>query len=826
MCVLGTLEVYRQPYGMGVRLDDGPGFAGAKITPHYDSLLVKLTARAKARDDAIKRMVRALEEFRVRGVTTNKPFLLGVLRSDEFLDGNDVTTHFIKEHPELLEAPLTANRAQKILEYLANLAVNGQDPSLGAVNPPDPHRVVATLPSFQVISDSPKGDQSSSDLPELNRNVFVKHGAKEFSKRIRERTQKARETEGMVGGGMLTDTTWRDAHQSLLATRVRTYDMKRVAEDTAIGLNDLFSIEMWGGATFDVCLRFLKECPWERLATLREDVPTIPFQMLLRGANAVGYTSYPDNLLREFCDLSVQHGMDIFRVFDSLNYVENLKCGVDIVANSGGIAECAICYTGDVFDKERGPYNLEYYLSLARELVDTMDIHILCIKDMAGLLTPQAATLLIGSLRAEFPNLPIHVHTHDTSGVGVTAMTNALFAGADIVDSCMDSMSGMTSQPSMGAIVKTLEGTSCDTGLDMGNVNKINEFWEETRQHIYAPFESGQKSGSSDVFENEIPGGQYTNLLFQSNQLGLTGQWSNIKKTYAEANQVLGDIIKVTPSSKVVGDLAQFMVQNELSRQDVEDRAEELSFPQSVVEYFQGYIGIPPFGFPEPLRTKVLNGRTMEDGRVSFTGRPGAEMDDYDIKGSEESLKTKYGSERIARRDTVSHALYPAVFDDFMTHREKYHDLSVLDTRTFTNGVEIGEEVEIEIEQGKTLVVKMKSISSEPDDEGYREVIFELNGRTRRIMVLDENSAVEIVTRPKASVGVKGSVGAPMPGVVVSVKVKVGDKISSGDSLAVLSAMKMETVVAAPVSGIVRDIVVEQGDTLKAGDLIIDIEEE
>jgi pyruvate carboxylase len=488
-----------------------------------------------------------------------------------------------------------------------------------------------------------------------------------------------------------------------------------------------------------------------------------------------------------------------------------------------------MCYIGDVSDFERGPYTKEYYLNLARQIVETMEVDILCIKDMAGLLTPQAATELIGALREEFPSLPIHVHTHDTSGVGVSAMRNALLAGADVVDSCSDAMSGMTSQPSMGALVKSLQGTSCDTGLSLENINRIGDFWEETRQ-VYAPFESGQKSGSSDVFVNEIPGGQYTNLLFQSQQLGLAGEWSNIKRAYAAANDVLGDIIKVTPSSKVVGDLAQFMVQNKLTKEQVIEQAEELSFPQSVVEYFQGYIGIPPFGFPEPLRTRVLKGKKMEDGRVSFEGRPGAELHPYDFEGERAKLQERWGEDQIREVDLMSHALYPAVFEKFMESREQYHDLGVLDTRTFANGLSVGEEVEIEIAKGKTLLVLLKSVSNEIDEEGFREVTFELNGRTRRMRVHDKTASVDIVSRPRALAGIKGSIGAPMPGVVVGVKVKPGDHVSGGDPIAVLSAMKMETVVTTPVSGTVTEVVVGEGDNLKPGDLIItvteDVEEE
>ena len=440
---------------------------------------------------------------------------------------------------------------------------------------------------------------------------------------------------------------------------------------------------MWGGATFDVSMRFLNECPWDRLGRMREAVPDIPFQMLLRGANAVGYTSYPDNVVYKFCDVAKKHGMDVFRVFDSVNYIENMRLGIDAVGAAGGIIEAAVCYTGDV-SAPNARYNLDYYVNFARQLVQ-LGAHVLAIKDMAGLLTPKAATLLISTLRKEFPDIPIHVHTHDTAGTGVASMLACAAAGADVVDAAIDSMSGLTSQPSMGAIVGSLQGTALDTKLDLEQLTAINEYWEECRG-IYAPFESGQKSGSSDVFKHEMPGGQYTNLLFQSQQLGLAGQWPAIKKSYAAANRLLGDIIKVTPSSKVVGDLAQFMVQNNLSEEMVIEKASTLSFPSSVVEYFQGYLGIPPFGFPEPLRTKVVKGKKLPNGKECFDGRPGAEMKPLDFSQVKENLSLKFPLNTISETDVVSYSQYPKVFEEFLTVKNKYGDLSVLDTRTFVEG--------------------------------------------------------------------------------------------------------------------------------------------
>lgn len=640
----GTISVFRMPGGMGIRLDDGPGFPGAKITPHYDSLLVKITAHARTRQDAARKLTRAIREFRVRGVKTNKSFLLNVLCHDDFLNGI-VDTGFIAANPHLLDRLQEKDRAQKLLYYIGNTIVNGTPKELGAVGDA-PSAVDPIVP--KVVPN-----QGQMVGPSL-KQIFDNEGPDAFARAVRQRK-----------GLLVTDTTWRDAHQSLLATRMRTIDMLNIAEPTSIALSKAYSLECWGGATFDVALRFLREDPWDRLAAIREAVPDIPTQMLLRGANAVGYTSYADNVVFEFCRMAKETGMDVFRVFDSVNYIENMKLGIDAVGTAGGIVEAACCYTGDVSNPKRGMYNLEYYLNFVKQLND-LGIHVLCIKDMAGLLKPQAATMLIGAIRKEFPNLPIHVHTHDTAGTGVASMLACAHAGADAVDGAMDALSGTTAQPSLGAIVAATQGTDLDTGLDLAQIQAVNEYWEECRG-LYAPFESGQKTGSSDVYQHEMPGGQYTNLLFQSNQLGLTGQWSKVKKAYATANRLLGDIIKVTPSSKVTGDLAQFIVANNLTEQEVVDKAEELSFPKSVIEYFQGFLGIPPFGFPEPLRSRVLKGRTIEgyDQLQQFEGRPGAELDPFDFDGARKTLVEKWNVDGgLGDVDVMSHCMYPAVFDD------------------------------------------------------------------------------------------------------------------------------------------------------------------
>ncbi|OQR81085.1 precursor of carboxylase pyruvate carboxylase [Achlya hypogyna] len=797
----GVIEVFRSPGGMGIRLDDGPGFVGAHITPHYDSLLVKVTARANERGDCARKLKRALKEFRVRGVTTNKNFLLNVLNHPDFVDGT-VDTSFIADNPHLVAPSQSTNRGQKLLRYIGNTIVNGPEKALGATGPA-PSSMDPIVPHFP--TPAPAATKSL-------RSIYTSEGPAAFAKAVREHK-----------GLLLTDTTWRDAHQSLLATRVRTTDLEAIAPATAIALRNAYSIEMWGGATFDVAMRFLREDPWERLANLRELVPDVPFQMLLRGANAVGYTSYPDNVVYKFCEKAQQTGMDVFRVFDSLNYLENMRLGIDAVGASGGIIEAAVCYTGDVSDPERGPYNLEYYLNFTRQLVG-LGIHVLAIKDMAGLLKPQAAQILIGAIRAEFPDLPIHVHTHDTAGTGVSSMLQAAYAGADAVDCATDAMSGTTSQPSMGAIVAALQNTELDTKVDAGMINDINDYWE-TMRGVYAPFESGQKSGSADVYHHEMPGGQYTNLLYQSTQLGLSGQWPAIKKAYATANKLLGDIIKVTPSSKVVGDFAQFLVQNNLTEEEVLAQAETLSFPKSVVEYFQGYLGIPHHGFPEELRAKVLKGKLLPNGKSMFEGRPGAEMAPYDFTAAHRQLCETYGSDNISELDVLSHAMYPDVFKGFMEFKDKYGSMHFLDTRTFLSGLEVDKEVELTIEHGKTVFVKLIAVGAVSKKDGTRDVIFELNGRQRVIKVNDDNAAVGKVERLKAAVGVPGSVGAPMPGVIVEVKVQKGQTVKAGAPLCVLSAMKMETVVAAPVTGKVKNIHVIVGDNMKAGELLVEIDE-
>lgn len=801
----GTVTVFRQPTGMGIRLDDGPGFVGANITPFYDSLLVKLTARANTRDACAAKLRRALSEFRIRGVKTNIYFLRNVLETEQFLNGV-INTGFIEENPQLLNdgnisKKYFRNRAQRLLEFLAQNIVNGSPAELGADKAVPPSEIVPIIPGVNALANS---DRQHKSL----RSIYKEDGPGAFAAAVRRHK-----------GLLLTDTTWRDAHQSLLATRVRTHDILKIAPATSTVMCNAYSLENWGGATYDVSYRFLRECPWDRLGRMREQVPDIPFQMLLRGANAVGYTSYPDNAVYKFCELAVQHGMDIFRVFDSLNYIENMRLGIDAVGAAGGIIEASVCYTGDVLRSEKEyRYTIDYYLQLVRELV-RHGIHVLNIKDMAGLLKPRAATMLITALRSEYPDLPIHVHTHDTAGAGVAAMIACAESGADAVDVAIDAMSGMTSQPSMGAIVAALHGTSLDTGFDLQQLELINDYWEQCRQ-IYAPFESGQKSGSSDVYRHEMPGGQYTNLLFQSSQLGLADRWPQVKRSYAEANEILGDIVKVTPSSKVVGDLAQFMVTNNLSKEDVLAEAENHSFPSSVVEYFQGYLGIPTGGFPEPLRSQVLKGKTLPNGKQTFDGRPGAEFPPIDFCAVKRELEELYGIEG-SDTDAISYVLYPDVFKEYKQFVQKYGDVSVLDTRAFIIGLVEGEEAKFDVSNGVTYYITLKHVGSVNDD-GTRDVYFDFNGHERIITVEDSSASTASSKRAFATTDL-GSVGAPMPGVVVAINVKEGDVIKRGEPLAVLSAMKMETVVAAPCDGTVGHISVSVGSNLSPGELLLEV---
>ncbi|WVO22462.1 pyruvate carboxylase [Cryptococcus decagattii] len=793
----GKIEVYRSAGGNGVRLDASSGYAGAQITPHYDSLLVKCSVSGATYEVARRKMLRSLIEFRIRGVKTNIPFLIRLLTHEVFESGKTWTT-FIDDTPELFKLVHSQNRAQKLLAYLGDLAVNGSSIK-GQMGEPG----LKTEAMIPTIVDA-EGKPVDTSKPCLTgwRNIIVEQGPEAFAKAIRN-----------YKGCLIMDTTWRDAHQSLLATRMRTIDMANIARETSHALQNAYSLECWGGATFDVAMRFLYEDPWVRLRTLRKLVPNIPLQALVRGANAVGYTSYPDNAIYDFSRKAVEAGLDIFRVFDSLNYLENLKVGIDAAKKAGGVVEGTICYSGDVANPKKTKYTLQYYLDLTDALVKE-GIHVLGIKDMAGLLKPEAARLLIGAIRKAHPELPIHVHSHDTAGIAAASMIACAAAGADVVDVAIDDLSGLTSQPAMGAVCGALEQTGLGTGISYENIQALNQYWTQIRK-LYQCFEANVRASDSGVFDHEMPGGQYTNLQFQASQLGLGTQWLDIKKKYIEANKLCGDIIKVTPSSKVVGDFAQFMVSNNLNAQDVIDRAASLDFPSSVVEFFQGYLGQPYGGFPEPLRSSIIRDKPRIDER------PGLAMAPLDFKKIKAELREKYGPQ-ITDFDVASYYMYPKVFEEFQGFVEKFGDLSVVPTRFFLAKPAINEEISISIETGKTLTIKLLAIGPLDQSKGTRECFFELNGETRAVVINDTNAAIEHVSREKASSD-PGSVGSPMSGVVIDVRVKEGQAVKAGDPLCVLSAMKMESVVSSPVSGNVKRVLVKESDSIAQGDLVVEV---
>ncbi|KAJ4311834.1 pyruvate carboxylase [Neodidymelliopsis sp. IMI 364377] len=789
----GKIEVYRSAGGNGVRLDGGNGFAGAIITPHYDSMLVKCTCRGSTYEIARRKMLRALVEFRIRGVKTNIPFLIKLLTNPTFVEGQCWTT-FIDDTPALFDLIGSQNRAQKLLAYLGDLAVNGSQIK-GQIGEP---KFKGEIPIPSIFDKSGNKIDTSQPCTEGWRNVLLKEGPEGFAKAVRANK-----------GCLIMDTTWRDAHQSLLATRVRTVDLLNIAKETSYAWSNAWALECWGGATFDVAMRFLYEDPWERLRKMRKLVPNIPFQMLLRGANGVAYSSLPDNAIFHFCEQAKKNGVDIFRVFDALNDVEQLEVGIKAVLKAGGVAEGTVCYSGDMLNPKK-KYNLEYYLNVVEKIVG-MGAHVLGIKDMAGVLKPRAARLLIGAIREKYPDLPIHVHTHDSAGTGVASMVACAEAGADAVDAAIDSMSGMTSQPSIGAILASLEGTDNDAGLDAHAIRNLDAYWAQLRL-VYSPFEAGLTGPDPEVYEHEIPGGQLTNLIFQASQQGLGEQWAQTKKAYEQANDLLGDIVKVTPTSKVVGDLAQFMVSNKLSYDDVLSKAEQLDFPSSVLEFFEGLMGQPYGGFPEPLRSQALRERRKMDKR------PGLYLDPVDIAKVKSDLKSKWGD--ATECDVASSIMYPKVFEDYKKWTTKYGDLSVLPTRYFLSRPEIGEEFHVELEKGKVLILKLLAIGPLSEQTGLREVFYEMNGETRTVTVEDQHAAIENVSRPKADPTDSSQVGAPMSGVLVEVRVHDGSEVKKGDPVAILSAMKMEMVISAPHSGKVNNLSVREGDSVDSGDLV------
>ncbi|KAK5167268.1 hypothetical protein LTR04_000038 [Oleoguttula sp. CCFEE 6159] len=792
----GKIEVYRSAGGNGVRLDGGNGFAGAIITPHYDSMLVKCTCHGSTYEIVRRKMLRALVEFRIRGVKTNIPFLASLLTHPTFIEGTCWTT-FIDDTPELFALIGSQNRAQKLLAYLGDLAVNGSQIK-GQIGEP---KFKGDIIMPELVDSEGKKIDVSQPCKKGWRNIIIEKGPEAFAKAVRANK-----------GCLLMDTTWRDAHQSLLATRVRTVDLLNIAKETSYAYSNAWALECWGGATFDVAMRFLYEDPWDRLRKMRKLVPNIPFQMLLRGANGVAYSSLPDNAIFHFCEQAKKNGMDIFRVFDALNDVEQLEVGIKGVLKAGGVAEGTVCYSGDMLNPHK-KYNLEYYMGIVEKIVN-MGAHVLGIKDMAGVLKPRAATMLIGAIREKYPDLPIHVHTHDSAGTGVASMVACAQAGADAVDTATDSMSGMTSQPSVGALLASLEGGPHDPGLDGHQVRMLDSYWAQLRL-LYSPFEAGLTGPDPEVYEHEIPGGQLTNLIFQAAQQGLGAQWAQTKKAYEQANDILGDIVKVTPTSKVVGDLAQFMVSNGLSYDDVIKKAEQLDFPSSVLEFFEGLMGQPYGGFPEPLRSQALRGRRKMDKR------PGLYLDPIDFDKMRAELKEKFGGSN--ETDVASYVMYPKVFEDYKKWTAKYGDLSVLPTKYFLAKPQIGEEFNVELEKGKVLILKLLAVGPLSEQTGQREVFYEMNGEVRQVTVEDQHAAVENTSRPKADTTDSSQVGAPMSGVVVEVRVKDGSEVKKGDPIAVLSAMKMEMVISAPHAGKIGELGVKEGDSVDGQDLVCKI---
>ncbi|MCM2987988.1 pyruvate carboxylase [Bacillus safensis] len=781
----GKIMAYRSGGGFGVRLDTGNSFQGAVITPYYDSLLVKLSTWALTFDQAAAKMVRNLQEFRIRGIKTNIPFLENVAKHEKFLKG-EYDTSFIDSTPELFNFPKQKDRGTKMLTYIGNVTINGFP---GIAEKKKPHFDKPNVPKLPLNQEIPSGTKQLLDT----------RGPEGLANWVKEQNNV-----------LLTDTTFRDAHQSLLATRFRTHDLKKAAQPTAGLWPELFSMEMWGGATFDVAYRFLKEDPWERLKELRQEVPNTLFQMLLRSSNAVGYTNYPDNVIKAFVKESAEAGIDVFRIFDSLNWVKGMTLAIDSVRESGKVAEAAICYTGDILDPSRPKYDLGYYVSLAKEL-ESAGAHILGIKDMAGLLKPQAAYELVSALKDEL-TIPIHLHTHDTSGNGLFTYARAIDAGVDIVDVAVSSMAGLTSQPSASSLYYALDGHERKPDMNVQSVERLSQYWDSVRKY-YHEFESGMNSPHTEIYEHEMPGGQYSNLQQQAKGVGLGERWNEVKEMYRRVNDMFGDIVKVTPSSKVVGDMALYMVQNDLTEEDVYEKGATLDFPDSVVELFKGYLGQPHGGFPEKLQKLILK------GEEPLTVRPGEKLNPVDFEDIKKQFKESHDL-TLTEQDAIAYALYPKVFSEFVQTAESYGDISVLDTPTFFYGMRLGEEIEVEIEKGKTLIVKLVSIG-EPNPDATRVLYFELNGQPREVVIKDESIKSSVQEKMKADRSNPNHIAASMPGTVIKVLVEKGQKISQGEHLMINEAMKMETTVQAPFSAVVDEIHVTNGEPIQTGDLLI-----
>ena len=781
----GRITAYRGATGFGIRLDGGTAYSGAVITRYFDSLLEKVTAWAATPEEAVRRMDRALREFRIRGVSTNIAFLENVINHPDFVSGN-ITTRFIDTTPALFDFPKRRDRATRLLTFIADVSVNGNPEVRGRAMPP----AHARTPVPPAAGKGP--------VPDGTRQILDRQGPEGLRDWMLAQPR-----------ALITDTTMRDAHQSLLATRMRSYDMVAVAEAYAEHLPDLFSIECWGGATFDVALRFLKEDSWDRLEELRERIPNVALQMLLRASNAVGYTNYPDNAVDHFVRQAAETGIDIFRVFDSLNWAENMKVAMDSVLKTGKVCEAAICYTGDLGNPERPKYQLDYYVGLAHEL-KSAGAHIIGIKDMAGLCRPAQIRTLVSTLKAE-TGLPVHYHTHDTSGIAAATVLAACEAGADAVDAAMDSVSGLTSQPNLGSIVTALADTDRDSGLSPATIRRFSDYWEDVRTQ-YAAFESDLRAGASEVYLHEMPGGQFTNLKEQARAVGLAERWHEVARTYAGVNRMFGDIVKVTPSSKVVGDMALYMVSAGLTVDDVLDPDTDIAFPESVIGLLRGDLGQPPGGWPPALQAKALKGEPAR------TNRPGKHLEPVDFDAVRATIKG-HGERPVNENDVASAVMYPKVFAQYEEHRARYGRVDKLPTPVFFYGMDAGGEVSVEIDRGKTLNIRLMTIG-EADDHGCREVYFELNGQPRVIRIDDRSVTSTVEANEKADAGNPAHIPAPMPGLVSTVTASEGQTVKTGEILMTLEAMKMETSITAPHAGTVTRLPVHAGTQVDAKDLL------
>ncbi len=785
----GTITTYRSASGFGIRLDAGSIYQGVKVSPFFDSMLVKVSASSRTLDGSCRKMRRALAEFRIRGVMTNIGFLDNILSHPTFRQG-DVTVNFIKDHPELFQIKKTRNRATKMVKFLGDVIINGNE---DVKNPEKKKFIKPVVPSF-----------SENGYPKGTKDLLNEYGPEKFSRWLLH--------EGKVH---YTDTTMRDAHQSLLATRMRTYDMEKVAEGFARNHPEVFSMEIWGGATFDVCMRFLKEDPWERLRRLRAAMPNVLMQMLLRGSNGVGYTAYPDNLIEKFVEQAWENGIDVFRIFDSLNWMESIApCIEHVRKRTNGLAEGTICYTGDLMNPKESKYNLEYYVQLGKD-IENAGAHIIGIKDMAGILKPDAAFELVSALKSRI-NIPLHLHTHDTSSIQAATYLKAVEAGVDVIDVAIGGLSGLTSQPNFNSILEMLRFHDRGRILNADKLNEYSHYWEAVRQYYY-PFESGLKAGSGEVYKHEIPGGQYSNLKPQAESLGLADRFHEITEMYSQVNDLFGDIIKVTPSSKVVGDMAQYLVSNNLTIKDVLEKGDEISFPQSVKSFFKGDLGQPHGGFPEKIQKIVLK------DEKPYTERPNAHLEPIDFEKEFAEFKSTF-EEGMGREveitDFLSYKLYPKVFTDFYNHHVEFGSVMNVPTKNFFYGMEPGEEIIVELDRGKTLLIEFLSVG-ETDEDGMAKIFFKVNGQTRAVDVKDNSVKVEKVVHQKVDKSDKKQVGAPLQGALSNIQVEPGQKVEKNQPLFVIEAMKMETTITANASGEVDKIILKEGDMVYADDLVV-----